>query len=632
MLNLIYVHIGTTLPECFLDNIYQTILTNNKIKIYVLLDDSLIPSVRKSISQLNKSYIKNYQDVLPFVFVRNSLLEEYLKGDSHYIMYKNALFKHNANMNLQFRDGFWVSTTKRFFYLQAVMNLFYLDNVFHIENDVMLNESLINIYDNISDKTKIVVVKDSHDRVIPSIVFIPDANELGKLNIHIAKTFSNSSEFVNDMALLASFNNYNTFNIFPDTNQKYIYDGAAIGQYLDGVDIKNLNNLPSDTSSKEYKLIKFRNPTKGFINETSLYKPNSSLFYKKGCYNHDLNVNMNVYLSRTGTITNIIPNIHVHSKQLYKFSGVFDLKIDDVISGDKVVGLCDFVISTQQIVDFHKNLENFISLDKIIMIKDFNNINYKALNNFIKSIGKKDIKLFIYTHLLKVLVSIGFFDNIDSSYNYILYVHNSDHVFDNFYKPLLDKDYIKFIYAQNINIELSDKAQLLPIGLANSMWPHGDMIELYDVMKDTYLFNKIKNIYININPNTYGYRLSVLNKLKEYQYELSQSKPYRDYLVELSQHYFCLCVRGNGIDTHRFWEALYLGVIPVIINNEDTDCNNYVKYLYKLEIPFFEIRSIEVFENKKEFFNESLYNKIICKYKTSLGNLQQLKIAYYNSN
>jgi hypothetical protein len=25
-----------------------------------------------------------------------------------------------------------------------------------------------------------------------------------------------------------------------------------------------------------------------------------------------------------------------------------------------------------------------------------------------------------------------------------------------------------------------------------------------------------------------------------------------------------ICPRGNGIDTHRVWEALYLGVVPVV--------------------------------------------------------------------
>jgi hypothetical protein len=29
-------------------------------------------------------------------------------------------------------------------------------------------------------------------------------------------------------------------------------------------------------------------------------------------------------------------------------------------------------------------------------------------------------------------------------------------------------------------------------------------------------------------------------------------------------HRFAACPRGNGIDTHRVWEALYLGVVPVV--------------------------------------------------------------------
>ena len=28
---------------------------------------------------------------------------------------------------------------------------------------------------------------------------------------------------------------------------------------------------------------------------------------------------------------------------------------------------------------------------------------------------------------------------------------------------------------------------------------------------------------------------------------------------------FVLCPRGNGIDTHRIWESLYMGSIPIVI-------------------------------------------------------------------
>lgn len=48
LLNLAYVHIGKTLPECFLDNIYQMLLLNySQIKVYILLDDDLIEDVKK---------------------------------------------------------------------------------------------------------------------------------------------------------------------------------------------------------------------------------------------------------------------------------------------------------------------------------------------------------------------------------------------------------------------------------------------------------------------------------------------------------------------------------------------------------------------------------------------------------
>ncbi|MBU3729146.1 MAG: hypothetical protein FGM37_07865 [Phycisphaerales bacterium] len=36
------------------------------------------------------------------------------------------------------------------------------------------------------------------------------------------------------------------------------------------------------------------------------------------------------------------------------------------------------------------------------------------------------------------------------------------------------------------------------------------------------------------------------------------------FLDELCEHKFMLCPRGNGIDTHRMWEALCCGVIPVV--------------------------------------------------------------------
>ena len=34
---------------------------------------------------------------------------------------------------------------------------------------------------------------------------------------------------------------------------------------------------------------------------------------------------------------------------------------------------------------------------------------------------------------------------------------------------------------------------------------------------------------------------------------------------------FVLCPRGNGRDTHRLWETLYMGGVPVVLKDHETE-------------------------------------------------------------
>lgn len=36
------------------------------------------------------------------------------------------------------------------------------------------------------------------------------------------------------------------------------------------------------------------------------------------------------------------------------------------------------------------------------------------------------------------------------------------------------------------------------------------------------------------------------------------------FLRDIRNHEFCFCPRGNGLDTHRLWETLYMGSIPIV--------------------------------------------------------------------
>lgn len=610
MTNLIQIHIGKELPDYIYDSLYQSLLVNTKITIYILVDKTLINEFNEKISlfNLNPSCIK----VIP-------LIDKSYKIDKY-----TEYMKKFPRESMTFRNSFWISTTARFFYIEEFMRNKDLKQVFHIENDVMLYEDLDKIKETLN-KESLYMVQDNITRVVPSILFIPNVNELSNMNDFILNKIKDSNVFLNDMNLLGMYHNKELFPFHFNTNSKYIFDGAAIGQYLGGVDP---NNLPKKSTPRQELLKCINNPSKFFVNETSDFKINDTIvFFRKNVVIEN-NKEIDLIYGKEELDSEIkikqVCNLHVHSKQLYQFSSVFDIKYNDIITGDRILSLCDFIISTPEIYNYHQ--KSGIDPNKFILIQNFKNINKIELN---KCFDKKHIKLFIYTHILEYFIEY-ILDYLPKNIKFTIYLHNSDHSLNKSHTKLINDKRIVKIFSQNINYEFNDKINLLPIGLANMMWPHGDILSLYTCMSKTYKNKKTKGIYININPNTFAYRYQVLNEVNNDKFNISSGKPFKEYLDELSTHRFCLCIRGNALDTHRFHESLYLGVIPVIINNKFTNMNNYIKYLRKLSLPFIEITSESLEEYSDEFFNESLYTKIIQECGSSIYNLDALKLSYYS--
>lgn len=626
-MNLVYIHIGENLPNYIYDSIYQSLLVSPNSKIYVILNDSQISDFRHTISTFNINlYLKNKMNIEMHV---ECIPISILKIPQEYSAFITSL----PDATKQFRDAFWISTTARFFYIESLMEIFKLRNVYHIENDIMIYENLDEIP---VDKNKMYMVKDSHERVIPSILFIPDCSHLNRLNSHMIKKLKQSGQLMNDMQLLGSYNS-NHIDYFPfdfSTDQSFIMDGAAIGQFVGGIDPRNIPDF-ENKSEGEKQLLRIHNPTKGFINETSTFKPNSITIFKKDFHLNNVTIPVELFYGQKEQENSIqlkqINNLHIHSKQLYQFSSINNLKFTDLISGDKIVSLCDFVILTQDIFMYHQNLDKFIDMDKVIIVKNFQTINTKALNTYFKETNKKTIKLFIYTHILEHFIKF-ILPHLDTNLRYILYLHNSDHeVKEHHVNSLTKYDNIIKVYAQNISF-YHPRFNLLPIGIANSMFNHGDLISLYTVMSQTYYKKKTHNLYININPRTYAYRHTVLQDINKRpdDFVISGSKPYKNYLEELSTHRFCLCVRGNGIACHREWECYYLGVIPVIINNRFTNTSTYVKYLQELQLPFYEIKEDTLDRYTDDFFSDELYQKIMSKFNSSPFSLPAIKLSYYS--
>jgi hypothetical protein len=100
------------------------------------------------------------------------------------------------------------------------------------------------------------------------------------------------------------------------------------------------------------------------------------------------------------------------------------------------------------------------------------------------------------------------------------------------------------------------------------MWTHGNLNIFdsfgLDELRKLHL-NKSKKVYFNFNISTNHEKRqqcydSVISKIPF----LPNMNPHNN-LVRLSKYEFCICPEGNGVDTHRLWEALYLQSIPIVL-------------------------------------------------------------------
>lgn len=113
----------------------------------------------------------------------------------------------------------------------------------------------------------------------------------------------------------------------------------------------------------------------------------------------------------------------------------------------------------------------------------------------------------------------------------------------------------------------------LPLGITNNtveseLHPiYGNLDSMIEVMNDV---KQDKNlVYMNFNVSTHVERLQVFNLFQDKHWVtigiIENTLTGRtSFLREIRNHTFVLCPRGNGIDTHRLWETLYMGSIPII--------------------------------------------------------------------
>lgn len=609
-LNLLLIHVGTSYPSYIFDALFQCKITLQDTTIHVIVDEQHVEEIKENINSFTDVFNINEVNFKVSKLIGANILSQQFD----YLL--NNMFDEFKT----FRGGFNISTISRFYYINEYIKYHNLTNVFHIENDIMLYYPLQNLHLHLQNPYDMVVARDNDSRVVPSLVFFKDS-QISELlwNFMLTTLYSNTEFTYSDMELLSMFAHKSNmlvgyFNVFYNSdNKNYIVDAAAIGQYLGGIDPRNVDGY-LEYNEKEQMFFSY-NTSKGYINSEPDYK---ITFYTKPT-EFICGLGKRYWKIRDQDIM----SLHIHCKQLFYFSSINSIHISNVITGDKIIASCDIIIIDKTKFAYHKNLLNFVKYEQLIFMEN--------LPDTITCLNKK-IKIFVYTCLIDQFID-HCLDRLErTGKEYTVYIHNSDKSFDEKHANALKSSRvwqnIKAVYTQNINCNFSNKIKLLPIGLQNSMFYDGlfdNTVTLIDVLRQTYLKKKTKMFYVNVNYNTYPYRYVVLKAL---HFPLCSRLAPTEYLFELAKHMFSLCIRGNGIDTHRLWESLYLGVIPVIINNQFTSVHVFVNYLKLNKIPFVEITDVEITEHSFNHLTPDLYQAFIKEY-GPLQNLPCLRLSTY---
>ena len=155
---------------------------------------------------------------------------------------------------------------------------------------------------------------------------------------------------------------------------------------------------------------------------------------------------------------------------------------------------------------------------------------------------------------------------IDGSKRVVLVSHNCDEGIDDSY--VLPDNVIRW-YAQNVNV-VNPRIEALPTGMQNDRhFP--ELRKKEKIEKKLEEKKNLRNlVYID-------HRIWTHPDARLKPYELLSGKPWAtlksdadnvpfdEYMDNVYNHKFVISPRGNGMQTHRPWEALHLGCIPIEI-------------------------------------------------------------------
>lgn len=234
------------------------------------------------------------------------------------------------------------------------------------------------------------------------------------------------------------------------------------------------------------------------------------------------------------------------------------LTVNNIITGEKIQELCDIYCGVPS--DLTRNPRIASQTTK-----------HLNLEQLVEEYDNPKL-VFCYSNVLSLFMSkLEYFKN-----KFVLVSHNEDTNVTEDYLPIANSDKVIAWFAQNPMIRHA-KLHMLPIGIPNSQWHQGDM----SVFMPCYL-NKPSDksldyyFYFSIGTNPAA-RTECKNEVESKGLLFQNKVEHPTYLQLLSNYKLAICPDGNGVDSHRIWEALYFNTIPILKRSVFSE---YVQKLY----------------------------------------------------
>lgn len=167
----------------------------------------------------------------------------------------------------------------------------------------------------------------------------------------------------------------------------------------------------------------------------------------------------------------------------------------------------------------------------------------------------------------------------------VVFAGSSDHdITPDEYEMMLSLDHTKF-FVQNLDFPETESVKVLPIGVEDPLWARNGMS--WNFRGSLTQASKENRVLVGPFGSTHGDRSLLIEAAKTIGHAdvIRERLPNWSYSKLASTYRFIACPRGNGLDTHRFWESLYRGSIPLVL------ASDWSSNLRKNGVPLIELDS-----------------------------------------